>query len=76
MVQYSNGLICILMNIKENLRNERKRRKLRGVPTKLPLFRLLMSLNTLFGVLNLCLYITSCCVRLICKPANLHIHKY
>ena len=44
--RYMNYLICILMNINENIRNERKLvEKLRGTPTKLPLHQLLTILS-------------------------------
>ena len=44
--RYTNYLICILMNINENIPNERKlAEKLRGIPTKLPLHQLLNILS-------------------------------
>ena len=44
--RYKNYLICILMNINENIPNERKlAEKLRGISTKLPLLQLLNILS-------------------------------
>ena len=46
MIKYTNYLICILMNINENIRNKRKLvEKLRGIPTKLPLHQLLTKIS-------------------------------
>ena len=44
--RYTNYLICILMNINENIRNKGKMvEKLRHIPTKLPLHQLLTILS-------------------------------
>ena len=44
--RYTNYLICILMNINENIQNKRKMvEKIRRIPTKLPLHQLLTILS-------------------------------